>query len=155
MRSFLSSSSAHPASSSPEQSRWQTASDGNVILFEAHQKTEEFAPSFRGIDSLIAKLEAQDSKGMQDARKWAAATLYPEEKFTVRSLRLQMGLSQTELAKRMSSSQSHVARIERGTEDIQLSTFRKLAAALQIDLDQLNEALENQAVANTSTRNTR
>jgi transcriptional regulator with XRE-family HTH domain len=41
-----------------------------------------------------------------------------------------MGLSQTEVAARMGTSQSAVARFERGDTDVRLSTLQRYAAAL-------------------------
>jgi transcriptional regulator with XRE-family HTH domain len=44
--------------------------------------------------------------------------------------RLTQGLSQTEVAARMGTSQSAVARLERGDADVRLSTLQRYAAAL-------------------------
>jgi predicted transcriptional regulator len=44
--------------------------------------------------------------------------------------RHQLGLSQTEVAARMGTSQSAVARVEAGASDIRLSTLERYAAAL-------------------------
>ena len=44
--------------------------------------------------------------------------------------RLSMGLSQTEVAARMGTSQSAVARLESGDADVRLSTLERYAAAL-------------------------
>jgi transcriptional regulator with XRE-family HTH domain len=44
--------------------------------------------------------------------------------------RVDMGLSQTEVAARMGTSQSAVARLETGHADIRLSTLERYAAAL-------------------------
>ena len=49
--------------------------------------------------------------------------------------RIELGLSQTELAARMKTSQSAVARIEAGEGDIRLSTLERYAAALGQTLD--------------------
>ncbi|MCL4367704.1 MAG: helix-turn-helix domain-containing protein [Actinobacteria bacterium] len=49
-------------------------------------------------------------------------------------LRGQLGLSQTEVAARMGTSQPVVARIESGTVDVKLSTLEKYAAALNREL---------------------
>jgi transcriptional regulator with XRE-family HTH domain len=46
-----------------------------------------------------------------------------------------LGLSQTELAARMRTSQSAVARIESGDGDVRLSTLERYAAALGQRLD--------------------
>lgn len=44
--------------------------------------------------------------------------------------RIALGLSQTEVAARMGTSQSAVARIESGDADVRLSTLERYAAAL-------------------------
>jgi transcriptional regulator with XRE-family HTH domain len=46
------------------------------------------------------------------------------------SRRRQLGLSQTEVAARMGTSQSAVARLETGQGDVRLSTLERYAAAL-------------------------
>ncbi len=51
------------------------------------------------------------------------------------ALRLDLGLSQTEVAARMQTSQSAVARIESGDADVRLSTLERYAAALGRQLD--------------------
>lgn len=49
---------------------------------------------------------------------------------TLASHRVALGLSQTEVAARMGTSQSAVARLESGTLDVRLSTLDRYAAAL-------------------------
>jgi predicted transcriptional regulator len=49
--------------------------------------------------------------------------------------RLHLGLSQTEVAARMGTSQSAVARLESGSADVRLSTLERYAAALDQQLD--------------------
>ncbi len=51
------------------------------------------------------------------------------------AVRLELGLSQTEVAARMQTSQSAVARIESGDADVRLSTLERYAAALGRQLD--------------------
>jgi transcriptional regulator with XRE-family HTH domain len=51
------------------------------------------------------------------------------------SRRLELGLSQTEVAARMGTSQSAVARLESGDADLRLSTLERYAAALGQRLD--------------------
>jgi transcriptional regulator with XRE-family HTH domain len=51
------------------------------------------------------------------------------------SRRLDAGLSQTEVAARMGTSQSAVARLEAGEADIRLSTLERYAAAVGTELD--------------------
>lgn len=49
--------------------------------------------------------------------------------------RLEMGLSQTQVAARMGTSQSAVARVESGQGDVRFSTLERYAAALGQRLD--------------------
>lgn len=49
--------------------------------------------------------------------------------------RVALGLSQTEVAARMGTSQSAVARLEAGSSDVRLSTLQRYAAALDRVLD--------------------
>lgn len=49
---------------------------------------------------------------------------------TLVALRLELGLSQTEVAARMGTSQSAIARLESGTADVRLSTLERYAAVL-------------------------
>jgi predicted transcriptional regulator len=51
------------------------------------------------------------------------------------SKRSQLGLSQTEVAARMGTSQSAVARLESGDADVRLSTLERYAAALGQQLE--------------------
>jgi len=52
-------------------------------------------------------------------------------------LRLAAGLSQAELARRIGTSQSHIARIESGDGDPQLSTMLRLSEAIGVPLGDL------------------
>jgi len=49
--------------------------------------------------------------------------------------RTALGLSQTEVAARMGTSQSAVARLESGEADVRLSTLERYVAALERQLD--------------------
>jgi transcriptional regulator with XRE-family HTH domain len=49
--------------------------------------------------------------------------------------RLELGLSQTEVAARMGTSQSAVARLESGQADVRISTLERYAAAVGHVLD--------------------
>jgi predicted transcriptional regulator len=49
--------------------------------------------------------------------------------------RTELGLSQTEVAARMGTSQSAVARLESGQADVRLSTLERYVAALDQHLD--------------------
>lgn len=66
-------------------------------------------------------------RGMLDRRRALASELV--------SARQNSGLSQTEIAARMGTSQSAVARLERGDADVRMSTLERYAAALNRTVD--------------------
>ena len=47
-------------------------------------------------------------------------------------MRLRTGLSQRDVANLMGSTQSHVARIESGSQDVQVTTLVRFAAAIGV-----------------------
>ena len=58
--------------------------------------------------------------------------------------RQELGLSQTDVAARMGTSQSAVARLESGDADVRLSTLERYVAAIGRELDwQLNRSPQN------------
>ncbi|RDU96176.1 XRE family transcriptional regulator [Trinickia dinghuensis] len=82
------------------------------------------------LDELIAELESVHGEDfLADARKWAAVTVYGHSN-TLASLRLKAGLSQAQLASRMNMTQSQLAHIERGKNDIPVSMAFRIAQAL-------------------------
>lgn len=54
---------------------------------------------------------------------------------TLAARRVELGLSQTEVAARMGTSQSAVARLESGEMDLRLSTLERYAAAIGHQID--------------------
>jgi transcriptional regulator with XRE-family HTH domain len=82
-----------------------------------------------------------------DARRWVADTVLAGKPVTMRTLRLRRGLSQAQLAEAIGTQQPHVARIERGQADPQLGTCRRIAHALGVDLNTLDQALQGAADA--------
>lgn len=66
-------------------------------------------------------------KEMAERRRNLAADLV--------AMRQELGLSQTEVAARMRTSQSAVARLESGDADVKLSTLERYASALGQQLD--------------------
>lgn len=99
----------------------------------------------------IEDLEARLSKipGMAEevvaARDWVASTLYPG-RATLRTLRLAAGLTQTMLATRIGTSQPHLARMENGQGNVMRETMHRLCAALRVDMNTLDEAMQASAI---------
>jgi transcriptional regulator with XRE-family HTH domain len=77
-------------------------------------------PVFPGFKEMAERWHA-------DGRRELAAALTAK--------RSELGLSQTEVAARMGTSQSAVARLESGEADLRLSTLERYAAALGQRLD--------------------
>lgn len=103
-------------------------------------------PKHRRISEITADWarDEQRRQALEDARRWVADTFHGQEGDTVRTLRLRKGWSQSQLAEAISSSQSHIARIERGTENLAVQTCRRLCHALGIDMNTLDQALRRQ-----------
>lgn len=95
------------------------------------------------IDALVEELEAQSAENAESiaqGRRWVADNFYLSAPSLAR-LRLSQGWSQAELARRAGTSQSYVARLERGQIDPQLSTLRKLASVLGVSIEVLEKAM--------------
>jgi DNA-binding XRE family transcriptional regulator len=119
----------------------------HVYTFEDYAVPNAKAPARHvAIGDLVKRWEQDTGKraAIEEGRQWIAEAFYPGDGDTVRTLRLRKGWSQTRLAEALGTSQSHVARIERGTENLAIQTCRKLAAALDIDLNTLDQALKRQ-----------
>lgn len=134
----------------------ETSSNGHcrVYTFEDYTESKPASPPRHvGIGDLVKRWEQDSEKraALEEGRRRIAETCYPDDGDTVRTLRLRKGWSQTRLAEALATSQSHIARIERGTENLTIQTCRKLAAALGLDLNALNQALERQE-ANITAR---
>lgn len=97
------------------------------------------------IDDLAKKWEKDDKRKseLESARKWIANEVIADEE-TIKSYRLKNGWSQVKLADMLNTSQSHVARIEKGTENLTIQTCRKLCHVLNIDMNKLDVLLGNQ-----------
>ncbi len=95
------------------------------------------------IDDLVAELESQspeNTEAIAQGRQWVAETFYADQP-SIAQLRLQKGWSQAELARRVSTSQSYIARLELGRTDPQISTVRKIATAFGVSIEVLVNAL--------------
>ncbi|MCR4303838.1 MAG: helix-turn-helix transcriptional regulator [Gallionella sp.] len=91
-------------------------------------------PGAIDIDDLVAEFEqtSDAAEAIAKGRQWVAKSFYSNQPSSIALLRLQKGWSQAELAKRASTSQSYIARLELGNVDPQVSTVKKLAKALDV-----------------------
>lgn len=102
--------------------------------------------NYVAIDDLVSEFEGdvEARVALERGRRWVAETFYANDGETVRTLRLRKGWSQAQLADALATSQSHIARIERGTENLTISTCRRLCKALDIDMNTLDNSLQQQ-----------
>jgi DNA-binding XRE family transcriptional regulator len=99
---------------------------------------------FRNLDSVIDEFE-RDAAGqvaMADARRFVGAELYINQPPRLATFRLAKGWSQKRLAEELGTSQSHVARLETGRSDPQISTVRRICSVLGISIEEFARALE-------------
>lgn len=118
-----------------------------VLSIEAHPKLQPQVPAKHRRMADITKNWEKDAArqaAMAQARQWAASEFHGADGDTVRTLRLRKGWSQTQLAESIGTSQSHVARIERGDQNLAIQTCRRLADVLGVDMNALDRALRRQ-----------
>ena len=95
-------------------------------------------------NQLSAERERADhdyARRLTAARKALAKAIERGGVASLQALRLHRGLSQTQLAELLGTSQSHIAKIEAGQVRLYLDTAIRLADALNIGLDDLRRIL--------------
>ena len=111
-------------------------------------------PGTVSLDSLLSEFEADHemSEHLADARKTLSETLYSDEPHTFSALRLKAGLSQLQLAQKVGTSQSYVARIEAGQTDPGTDQIARIAEALAADEVTIYQAIRHQRITREITR---
>lgn len=116
----------------------------SVYLLDDSRPTNDTPSTYISIDNLIGEWEKDEGRLQQlKSARQRISNIYGKKK-TLRALRLDKGWSQVHLAKLLNTSQSHVARIERGTENLTIDTCRRLCGAHNIDMNTLNDFLKKQ-----------
>ena len=121
-----------------------------IFKFDIALKTSEAAAQHRKFADFMThrELDPTRARGMAAARASLADVLYPEDGTTLKTLRLKAGMTQTQLAIALDTSQPHIARLESGRQEPVISTCRKLAKLFCVSLDVLSSALERQSDLN-------
>lgn len=121
-------------------------SSNNVIYREFNIAKPDTLPNTSSLDDLIDEFEADPdmAQRMAQARHKLAETLYADEPDTFSALRLAAGLSQTQLAERADTTQSHIARIESGKTDPSTDMVVRIANALGVDAGRTFDAIRRQ-----------
>lgn len=132
-----------------EDSAATTGFESAVILsFEDYAFPSAEAPAgTRRISDVLRAWESDPDKrsALEAGRRWVADTFYESEGDSLRTLRLRKGWSQARLAAALHTSQSHVARIENGADNLQIATCRKLCDIFEIDMNRLDAILRRRA----------
>ncbi len=87
------------------------------------------------------KSNPEFKKGMEAARALMADELTETDLNPIARIRLKKGYSQTTLATKLGTSQSHIARIESGKVKMLFETAIKMSVALSVSLDELRPAI--------------
>lgn len=113
-----------------------------MVILEPVTVNPPLPEGFIDIDSLVEQAEADPAskQSIAEGRKAVAAQYYGDSR-PLAFYRLQKGWSQKELASRLGTSQSYVARLEAGDIDPQVSTLQRLASVLEVTANVLLEAL--------------
>ena len=109
-------------------------------------KAETTPKGFISIEELNAKSSKIEARkvALEEARRRLATAISNSQTDTIKSYRLKKGWSQADLAAAIGTSQPHIARIERGTENLLIDTCRRLGEALGLDMNAIDRALRAQ-----------
>lgn len=125
-----------------------SATTGSIVIKrEFHIPPPEARPGTTSLEDVIDELSEDDEEFialMKEMRQEAARELHSSQAPTMSSLRLAAGLSQKELAEKIQSSQSYIAKIEAGRNDPSTDAIEKIALALSVNSEVLFTAIRNQ-----------
>jgi ribosome-binding protein aMBF1 (putative translation factor) len=105
-----------------------------VVFLEPVIVAATLPEGFADIDALVEKAEADPvtRQALVEGRKAIAQNYYAGGVRSLAYYRLEKGWSQKELAARVGTSQSYIARLEAGSIDPQVSTLKRLSAVLDV-----------------------
>ena len=101
-----------------------------------------------GFLSAVDFVRQFDADEVSEGRKWVKENLYADDGQTVRTMRMERGWSQEQLAQSIGTVQPHVSRMESGRDNLMIDTCRKLCNAFDIDMNTLDAALRRQEELN-------
>lgn len=117
-----------------------SAPSSNLVVFiDVRSEQPPPAAGYKSARARAADSEAipERREALERARRRIANDFYDDNRLPLARLRLAKGWSQTRLADELGTTQSHVARMEAGRQDIMLGTVVRLARALEMDADEL------------------
>ena len=112
-----------------------TSAEGDFITINYDDQRLSTRSRGRSISDALSEYtdDSEAQAALRTARKEIAASYFSAEK-SLRALRLSAGLSQKQLAEAIDSQQTYISRLEKGRDDIRLSTIKRLAEALNTDV---------------------
>lgn len=119
----------------------------SVVLFaEFAQARRPPIPGAKAFSDIVREYERDPEKAAKiaAARKRLVGDLYGGGPETLASLRLAAGLSQTQLATLMQSTQPHLSNVELGKQDPTTDFVARLSAALHVDPVRVFQAIRAQ-----------
>jgi len=127
----------------------KATSEPPCVIFNIEDRVrlnDESPERHKTVRNLAANWSTDEKRraAIDSARTWFVDTFHRDDGDTVRTLRLRKQWSQTQLAERLGTSQPHIVRIERGTENLTIETCRRLCSALGVDMNTLDQALRRQ-----------
>ena len=130
---------------SPIQATVSGISPCQILAFAIPQEGVDLPAHVVALSDYTREIEADAHRrnSLRDARQEVNALLYAGQPPTLRNLRLRVGISQTQLAERIGTSQSQVARLEAGRQEPMLDTLDRIADALGIDPGEVIGAARN------------
>jgi DNA-binding XRE family transcriptional regulator len=94
------------------------------------------------IDTVIERRERDPStRAAMSATRQRLSSRIEDRVGGIAAMRLRKGWTQKQLASVLTTSQSHIARIENGRDNVLLATANDLARVLDTTLDEVNQAL--------------
>ncbi|MFO7325614.1 MAG: helix-turn-helix transcriptional regulator [Pseudomonadota bacterium] len=114
-----------------------------VVVLEPVTVDAPLPADFVDIDHLVEQEEQDEAvrQAIAGARRQIAEDYYQDGERPLSWYRLQKGWSQKELATRLGTSQSYIARLEAGSIDPQVSTLHRLAEVLDVPPESLLHVL--------------
>lgn len=150
---FVTESLQHTTISTASIGRYDVAqptweAELTVIDIDGGEVRAERRPS-TSIDDLVEGWECdpETKAALIEARRWLSKVTPDADGETIRTLRLERGMTQRQLAAALETSQSHIARIENSSCDPLYSTMQRLADVLGIDMNTLDTAVRRKEAA--------
>lgn len=124
----------------------KTADDKTSVAYVVNAFSWDEIPPQKGFHTLDSLLELIKQSGAENHLAKARedlAKIFSSEGVTLKSLRLEKNLSQSELANILDTNQYNISCYETGKNEMRFSTMRRMSDALSIDLNTLGDAIEN------------